>query len=347
MARWLLSTGVIVLLLVLSSPATAETVVAEHITFLQADGRHYLSYKTSRSDASSYNVHFKKQSGKSRDDYLKPYLYIYPNEYRWDTTSNRDANLLRFSQGSYAMMLPGELEKRLTVTKEGTYIFKNWDGSKTPDGHYGIWHTPGNFSQFVYVWVFPQNFEIVKYECNRPGKWVLRHTTLAYFGKNVNDLVFTLTYRPRARRTYEALQATVRGQQEVQLEQLEQGVKVTLAATVLFPSGSSELSEPGKAVLAKIAETLTKRGTGGVAVEGHTDNAPISENLAKIYPTNWELSATRALTVVRYLVDKGVPESHLEARAFGATRPRALNTTEQDKEKNRRIELMVMEQKTP
>jgi outer membrane protein OmpA-like peptidoglycan-associated protein len=245
------------------------------------------------------------------------------------------------------MMRAGELKESLTVTEEGTYFFKKWDGSKTPDGHYGIWHSPGNFSQFVYVWVFPENFEIVKYECNRPGEWVLRHTMLAYYGKNVNDLVFTLTYRPRARGTYEALQATTREQQGVQLEQLEQGVKMTLAATVLFPSGSSELSEPGKALLAKIAETLTKRGTGGVAVEGHTDNAPISGNLAKIYPTNWELSAARALTVVRYLADKGVPESHLEARAFGATRPRAPNTTEQDKEKNRHIELMVMEQKTP
>lgn len=345
MARWL--PLVVVLSLVLSSPAAAQTVVAENITFLQADGRHYLSYRTTRSDSSSHNIHVKKESGKSRDEYLKPFLYIYPNEYTWDSTSNRDAHLLRFSQGSYAMMRPGELQKGLTVTDEGTYVFHSWDGSKTSDGHYGFWNTPGNFSQFAYVWVFPENFEVIGYECNRPGDWVLRHTTLAYYGKNVNDLTFTLKYRPRARGTYEALQTTLRGQQDVQLAQLEKGVRLTLAATVLFPSGSSELSERGKAVLERIADALKKRGTVGVAIEGHTDNAPISGNLAKIYPTNWELSAARALAVVRYLADKGLLESHLEARAYGATRPQTSNATEQGKEKNRRIELLVMEQATP
>jgi hypothetical protein len=53
MARWLPSMGVVVLLLVLSSTAMAATIVAEHIRFLQADGRHYLSYHTTRSDSSS------------------------------------------------------------------------------------------------------------------------------------------------------------------------------------------------------------------------------------------------------------------------------------------------------
>lgn len=347
MTRFLKYVVLCVIVIVSSHPTEAATVISESVIFLQEDGQHYLAYDTRRTSYSNYYLIFTKKKGLKPDDHLKDCLYVYPNEYRWDTTSDRQHDLLRFSQGSYAMLNRGVLEERRTVGEDGIYTFKSWDGAKRSDGHYGIYNTPDDFFQYVYAWVFPQRFEIVGYQCNRKGEWVQRYNTIAYYGKNVNDLVFTIKYRPKAQATYEALSKTLKGQEQVQLEQQDEGVKITVGATVLFPSGSSELTEKGKSVLRKVIETLKKRGGVNIVVEGHTDNIPIKGDLAKVYPTNWELSAARSLSVLHYLVDKGIPESRLESRAYGSQRPIASNETDQGRTKNRRIELMIMESAGP
>jgi flagellar motor protein MotB len=231
----------------------------------------------------------------------------------------------------------------ITTAADGAMQYKSWTGRKDPNGHYGYWiDRQSGFDKFVYVWVFPETFEVLKYESNRQGDWVVRNNTVAFYGHKVNDLAFTLTYRPRAALTYEALRATV-DQASVSVKQVSEGVRVTIAATVLFPSGGAELSTQGQATLATIAETLRKRRGITVAVEGHTDDAMIAVTLAKVFPTNWELSAARAITVLRFLASKGIPESALQARALGATRPTAPNT-EKDRHRNRRIELLVIDE---
>ena len=315
--------------------AASPEVVKETIVFLGEDGRSYIVYNTVRSSFASYNVFFRK------DESLDKYFYIYPNEYRFDTSSPTE-NVLRFSQGDYAMLFAGVLDN-VEVDENGVYTYASWDGKKRPDGHFGFWNTPTNFSQFAYVWVLPANFEVVDYQSNRRGEWVKRHNTLAYYGKNVNDLVFTIRYRPRARAIYDAFRESLSGRGAVELEQHGDGVRLTLEAQVLFPSGSSALSEEGKAVLSKIIDALEKRPSSRVIVEGHTDNVPPAGALAKVYPTNWELSAARAIAVVRYLVRSGVAEKRLEVRAFGAQRPRASNATAAGRAQNRRIEILVEE----
>jgi len=331
----------------LSLSTAAASVIKEKIIFLKEDGRHYLSYETVRTSYSSYDLNFFKVKGRKPEDHLKGFFYIYPNEYSWDSTSKRQYDLLQFGQGSWATLVQESLGESLTVEENGTFVFENWNGkTKTPQGHYGEWNTPDNFSQFVYVWVFPQNFDVVDYRCNHEGEWVKRHNTITYYGKNVNDLVFVIEYRLKTQKTYDALAKTLAGQKQVQLKQQNRGVKVTVGATVLFPSGKSDLTEEGKTLLTKVITALKERGEVGIIIEGHTNNVPISDELAKIYPTNWELSAARALTVLHYLAEKGIPESLLEARAFGEQRPIASNKTEEGRAKNRRIELMIVEKET-
>jgi flagellar motor protein MotB len=321
----------------------ADAVIAEFITFLQADGLTFVGYDTVRTGQPSYTLFREKRGKNTLEEALAGFLYIYPNDYKWDAT-DKDYNLLRFPQGSYATMVEGTFGKTaVTVTPEGNFVFRNSDGKPGPNGHFGVWNSPVNFTKIANAWVFPDNFEVLAYEANRPGEWVLRNNTLAHYAQDVNDLVFTITYRPRARGTFDALRETVGDHKAVQLEQLEEGVRMTVAATLLFPSGSSDLSDAGRAMLTKVAGTLAKRTVGEIAVEGHTDNAAIGGALAKIYPTNWELSSARALAVVRFLASRGVPETMLGARAFGATRPRVPNTSEAGREQNRRIELVVLE----
>jgi flagellar motor protein MotB len=315
-------------------------VVAEYITFLQPDGRQYVLYETVRSSLPTYDLYFPKTEANEKD-VLAPFLYIYPNEHRWDSTSNPHFNLLRFPEGSRAMMRTGVFSNRVTIGEDGNHRFTSWDGVVAANGHFGIWNVPGPFTKIACVWVFPDNFEIVKYESNRPGEWVVRQSTLAYYGTNVNDLAFTLTYRPRSRGTFDALSKALREQPMIEVKQLERGVMVTAAATLLFAPGRSNLSAAGRTALSALAEQLIARPSGRIAIEGHTDSTPITGALASMYATNWELSAARALAVVQYLARRGVSEALLEARAYGATRPRAPNTSDRDRELNRRIEIVV------
>jgi len=79
-----------------------------------------------------------------------------------------------------------------------------------------------------------------------------------------------------------------------------------------------------------------------IRIEGHTDNVPITGSLAQRYPTNWELSAARAINVARYLQKQAVDPGGLSAIAFGEFRPVADNGTPEGREKNRRIEIVLV-----
>ena len=331
-------------LLASASFAEASGVISEQIYFLEEDGRHALIYTTSRTDYSNYNMWFRNREGYETEDYVKDFLYIYPNEYTWDTASKNGYTLLKLPGRSFASLERVELEAGLQVTEDGVYNFSNWrDKVKTPDGHYGLWNSPDNFEKIAYSWVFPANLEPVEYKANREGEWVHRHNTITYYGSNVNDLEFEITYRPSTHETYDALKEKLATETEIEVEQAPTGVKITVAATVLYPSGIAVLSDRGKSVLRKVAETLKDRKNVNIIVEGHTDNVPISPELSSTFSTNWELASARSINIVHFLVEKGIEESRFESRAFSFQRPIASNETEEGKAKNRRIELLIEE----
>ncbi|MCJ7617355.1 MAG: OmpA family protein, partial [Desulfobacterales bacterium] len=255
--------------------------------------------------------------------------------------SKNGYTLLKMPGRSFAGMERVELEAGLQVTKEGVYNFSNCrNKAKTPDGHYGLWNSPDNFEKMAYSWVFPANMEPVEYQSNRKGEWVRRHNTITYYGSNVNDLEFEITYRPSA--TYEALSKKLTNEQ-VKISQEPTGIRITVAATILYPTGVAVLSDKGKSVLGKVAETLKDRKNVNIIVEGHTDNVPISPKLTSTFATNWELASARSINIVHFLVKNGVEECRFESRAFSFQRPIASNETLEGKAKNRRIELLLEE----
>ncbi|MES0328535.1 MAG: flagellar motor protein MotB [Gammaproteobacteria bacterium] len=334
------------------SSAYALQVISEKIIFLNGDGKNYVRYDTTRTSSPSYEIWFKKENSLSPEQYLKDYLYMYPNDYKWDTTTDTDYDLMKISSGSYATLIQGELHNKteINVGKDGVYTYTNWDGkTRMADNHFGIWNKPDEFTQLVYAWVFPQNFNIISYKANRKGKWVKRNNTITYYGENVNDLVFVINYQPQTNSMYKELLKVISDKEQaleqIQLKQDAQGVKITLAATVLFPSGSSDLSEAGAAILRRLSSALSKRDDINIVIEGHSDDVPIKNNLARKFKTNWELSSSRSLTVLHYMADNNVQESRLESRALGALRPIATNDTPQGRSKNRRIEIIVVSAK--
>lgn len=119
------------------------------------------------------------------------------------------------------------------------------------------------------------------------------------------------------------------------------GVVLVLQESILFDSGEAEILETGKPFLKKVA-TLLETIPNHVNVEGHTDNRPISNYR---YPSNWELSGARASSVIRYLIEeKNFNESRFSAVGYSDTRPVADNASKQNWGKNRRVEIVILEQ---
>lgn len=128
---------------------------------------------------------------------------------------------------------------------------------------------------------------------------------------------------------------------QIQITQLQDQLKVTLVNEIMFPEGGYQLSAAGKATLASIAPTLSGLTGQQIIVQGFTDNVPIGGELKAKYPTNLALSSARADNVATYLTSKGVPSNMISAQGFGEQRPVAANDTPADRAKNRRVEIII------
>ena len=114
-------------------------------------------------------------------------------------------------------------------------------------------------------------------------------------------------------------------------------VLIRLGDQVLFDPGESQLKPQALRVLREIANSIRDQ-TETVYVEGHTDNLPIS---TPEFPSNWELSSARALSVLRLLEDMGIPPEQLAAVGHSQYVPLGPNDTPANRAKNRRVELYI------
>ena len=126
------------------------------------------------------------------------------------------------------------------------------------------------------------------------------------------------------------------------------GDRFVFPSEVLFSSGAAELNERGKEEMLKVAEALLQIGSEipddinwVLRVDGHTDNIPLSGS-GRIRD-NWELSSSRATSVVRFFIEEGIPANRLVAAGFGEFQPLEDADTEEARAKNRRIELKLTE----
>lgn len=127
-------------------------------------------------------------------------------------------------------------------------------------------------------------------------------------------------------------------QGKVRVTQTTRGVSVEINASVLFAQGDARLSDESSQALKAVAAVL-KDDDHAIRVEGHTDSVPISTAL---FPSNWELSAMRAGSVVRLFVENGIAEKRLTAVGHGSTRPVGSNATPEGRQRNRRVTVMIL-----
>lgn len=118
----------------------------------------------------------------------------------------------------------------------------------------------------------------------------------------------------------------------------EEEIVINLPSPVLFDIGKAELKDTALSVLSEVAESL-KLVSNEIVVEGHTDNLPIYGGR---YRSNWELSAARAFSVRDYLIKQGIDERRISCVGYGEYRPVAPNDTEENRAKNRRIEIKII-----
>jgi len=124
----------------------------------------------------------------------------------------------------------------------------------------------------------------------------------------------------------------------VKVTQTPQGVVVDINASALFEQGEAVLQRGAVHTLAAVAKVL-EPGTQAIEVEGHTDDIPI---YTPQYPSNWELSAARASSVVRLFIDQGVVPERLRAVGRASYQPIATNETPEGRARNRRVTVTII-----
>ena len=146
--------------------------------------------------------------------------------------------------------------------------------------------------------------------------------------------------------TYEELVKELEGEIQdgaIKITQMKERLSVNLVEKILFDSGSSNLKPEGWNVLKKVGSALKKIPDKEIRVEGHTDNVPVSSRMSQRYPSNWELSVARAVTVARFLREKqGVDPRRISASGYASYRPVATNKTREGRALNRRIEIVLV-----
>ena len=130
---------------------------------------------------------------------------------------------------------------------------------------------------------------------------------------------------------------------QLQVRRYKDMLTVDVAEQLFFDSGRAALKETGKEVLKKVADAIQSYEDKAIRVVGHTDNVPITGALQKVFPSNWELSAARATTVVRFLQDSGIAPDRLLATGRAEYAPVAPNDSPEGRQKNRRIEITLID----
>jgi chemotaxis protein MotB len=130
------------------------------------------------------------------------------------------------------------------------------------------------------------------------------------------------------------------GAQDLTVEQRDGRIYVSLSEQLLFKSGSAVVDPKGQQALAQLAEALQDSKDVRILVEGHTDNVPVSRT-SQYMKNNWDLSVMRATSIVDILLKNGVDANQITAAGRGEHDPKAANDSKENRQKNRRTEIIL------
>lgn len=159
--------------------------------------------------------------------------------------------------------------------------------------------------------------------------------------KKIRQLTTQVEELEEAKRLLEQRLSREISDKQVLLEQTSRGLVITMTNDILFDSGKAKLKKDARSVLNKIASVIKEAAPDrDIGVEGHADNAPIKHSGWK---SNWELSTSRATSVLHYLIDEcGIEPRRLSAIGYGEFRPVDTNETKSGRSRNRRVEIIIL-----
>jgi chemotaxis protein MotB len=130
---------------------------------------------------------------------------------------------------------------------------------------------------------------------------------------------------------------------DAQLKQTQDRLTFVLEEPLLFEQDDVEITKEGEDILVKLGGVLKKSKGQQIIIGGHLDDAPIAPSMAKEFPTAWEFTGTRAVSIVRFLEEEDkISGKILTAAAYGSTHAGASNSTDSGRAQNRRIEVTLL-----
>jgi chemotaxis protein MotB len=146
--------------------------------------------------------------------------------------------------------------------------------------------------------------------------------------------------------TYDQLMTDLKKEvdnKSVEVQQYKGMLTINMVDQIFFDSGKADIKSQGYSVLDRVGAILKTMPDKIVQIEGHTDDVPIAGDLQKIFPNNWALGSRRAVNVATYFIDKvKLDPMHIEVVSFSKYRPRVPNTSAENRAKNRRIEIVIV-----
>jgi chemotaxis protein MotB len=199
---------------------------------------------------------------------------------------------------------------------------------------------PGKGGNKPLVGITPTVLIKLKNEMTKDGGALSPRALTVADNTNSKDLPGALIRMERA--VQDAMQALIDAKL-VTVRRENMWLEIEINTDILFPSGAAGFAPAAEPVLDKLAEVL-KPFPNPIRVEGHTDNRPVHTTA---YPSNWELSAARAASVVHQFTKQGIEPLRLEIVGFGEYHPRQPNATPEGRNANRRVAILVLEAVAP
>jgi len=308
--------------------ATAETVF-----FLSDDLQSATSYYNSRvTGFGSPSFMF------SKDFNHNLVMYARPENYRWEQEYERQEyrEKLIFPDTNNYAFLKQETDPENFLIKKGENRYRLViDGSECR----GSGCTQ---DENIIAVVMPKKFKVTSYTASSGGNWKVVGNTYTCYTRYVQGNTLVIDFEDTIPYVYTELAKVLAQFNDIKVSYDGNNVKVAMPLEGIFAVGDAAIRKNAEKWLSVFTEALKKSKIKELRVEGHSDNVPIRKSHKSVYPSNWELSAARAASVVRYLVECGIDPKRLAAVGYADSRPSIANDTPAGRAKNRRIEFSIV-----